>query len=183
MANGGNGDDVEIVVIGDVYWDTVVVPFPAGKSDSEHLQPAYARIVRPGGAWLLQSMIETAPGPKVKIHGYGEKNSEGEFAPLVSGIDQEQCRRALTVLKLFSKDDKDKKSELYRMDPKQSFGWGALPLAARRTFPTAKTYVSKFTRSSATSSGENSIPLQKNDPLQKNELLWLTRPEASTFAS
>ena len=27
----GSGDDVEIVVIGDVYWDTVVVAFSGGK--------------------------------------------------------------------------------------------------------------------------------------------------------
>ncbi len=48
---------VEIIVIGDVYWDTIIVPLPA-KENGEHLQPAYARIVRPGGAWLLHSLIE-----------------------------------------------------------------------------------------------------------------------------
>ena len=83
-------------------------------------------------------MIEMAPGPKVKIHGYGEKNSEGEFAPLVSGIDQEQCRRALTVLKLFSKDDKDKKSELYRMDSEAIVRLGALPYGSPQNFSNSK---------------------------------------------
>jgi hypothetical protein len=67
-------EEIDVVVIGDVYWDTVVVPLSTGKSDSNHLQPAYGRIVRAGGAWLLQSMIAAAAtGKKITVHGYGEK--------------------------------------------------------------------------------------------------------------
>jgi hypothetical protein len=90
--------DVEIIVIGDVYWDTVVVPLPGGKSDSNPLQPAYARIERRGGAWLLQSMIAAATGHTIK--GYGEVNPkedpkvdpEKHFTPLYKEL-QIQSRK------------------------------------------------------------------------------------------
>ncbi len=64
--------DVEVIVIGDVYWDTVVVPLPSDQG-AERPENAYVRMDRPAGALLLETLIKkaTESDPSIKVRGYG----------------------------------------------------------------------------------------------------------------
>jgi ATPase family associated with various cellular activities (AAA) len=150
-------EKVEIIVIGDVYWDTVIFPLPSDHKNTDRPQNAYARIDRPGGAWLLETLIETATGIKVK--GYGTKKpKDNEY-----GIDIEDmrdddklrpdnCPRALTVMELCYKDAEEKEKEkVYRIRSRRGYGWvqpgGKYPLKAEEYIKLNAKVEQKLTKS------------------------------------
>ena len=73
---------VEVVVIGDVYWDSVIVPRPSDETDrkSPGNDNSYVRIDRQAGAWLLERLIEraskTIPNKKSQL-----KDISGNYPP------------------------------------------------------------------------------------------------------
>jgi hypothetical protein len=67
---------VEVVVIGDVYWDSVIVPRPSDETDPKcpGNDNSYVRIDGRAGAWLLERLIEraskTIPNKQITVKGY-----------------------------------------------------------------------------------------------------------------
>jgi ATPase family associated with various cellular activities (AAA) len=128
--------DVEIIVIGDVYWDTVVVPLPSDQG-AERPENAYIRMDRPAGALLLETLIKKATNsnPSIEVKGYGTvkncyKNTEIETLHAFRTDDvlkPDQWRRALSVMDLCPKSDTEEKEEVYRVRPKERLGWVAYP--------------------------------------------------------
>ncbi|MGB8901531.1 MAG: hypothetical protein WCC90_20830 [Methylocella sp.] len=131
---------VEIVVIGDVYWDTVIIPLPSNCTDENRPHNDYARIDRPAGAFLLETLIRkaTESDPNIEVNGYGKISGyieENQINTILEHNDlkPDKWRRALTVLQQFSKGDQDQKEKVCRIGPKQRFGWVTYPGVSGRT--------------------------------------------------
>jgi hypothetical protein len=132
-----NGDKVEVVVIGDLYWGTAVVPLPRAQPDPERPQndnmyaPGLRRLDWGAGAWLLKSFIHRAT-TQIQEE-WAKKNPDNPKKIIVSGyrepskddaelLGTEKWRRAVTRVKLFPKGvGGDMKQQIYRIE--DNYGW------------------------------------------------------------
>jgi len=127
--------EVEIIVIGDVYWDTVIVPLPSDQG-AERPENAYVRMDRPAGALLLEAIIRKASKSDntIDVKGYikasqCDKDSDIETLRALrenQHLKPDEWGRALSVMGLYPKSDKEDK-EVYRIRPKERLGWVAYP--------------------------------------------------------
>lgn len=126
-------DVLKIVVVGDIYWDTVIVPWPSegDNQKSREIENSCYRIDRRAGTWLLDRFIDRGKnqinGFKDQIAVIGPSKNDPELAPHTWG-------RAVTVVKLFPKSGGDKlKGKVYRIC--ESYGWIAGKERGRETYP------------------------------------------------
>jgi hypothetical protein len=124
---------LKIITVGDVYWDTVIVPWQNEGTNQEYreFENTCYRIDRRAGTWLLGRFIKLVSqqiGPQVAV--VEPSINDPELAPHSSG-------RAVTIVKLFPKRADDPKKKVYRIS--ESYGWIAEKERAREAYPPMST--------------------------------------------
>jgi hypothetical protein len=115
---------VEVVVIGDMHWDSVIVPSPHESADPKSPGSNYTRVVRRGGAWLLERFIKIAAdsvGEHIKVLGYTEASEDKTKTDIFTKLGPDQWDRALTVVKLFPEGVADQTQKTFRIE--KGYGW------------------------------------------------------------
>lgn len=92
---------------------------------------------RPAGALLLETLIRKAAKSDntIDVKGYikaSQCDKDKEIDTLRElrkneHLKPDEWRRALSVMGLYPKSDKDEKEEVYRIRPKEGLGWVAYP--------------------------------------------------------
>jgi hypothetical protein len=162
----GSGKQTEVIVIGDIYWDTVIVPLPPEHTDADPKRPEndnpYVRVDGEAGSWLLQRLIDQATEPlrgQVTVKGYVSKgyvSQHGELKtertaqqgpdgspytlcgdrPPADPLNADEWGRALTVVKLFPKDA-DRRTKKQIYRISQCYSWLAPGCESNKRYPPA----------------------------------------------